>query len=139
MFLLSSGKRTPEKKSHSPLNLLFLCINFTSLFVTRNLYQFHIHVRLHFKTPVEIHACDSITTWTEQQYSQTLSGRFFAFTIFICSWASSCSGHSTPTHLVATHENHSSNRPAPIKDTFLASQGCSLTRASSRIKYMSPI
>ena len=50
----------------------------------------HIHVRLHFKTPGEIYACDSITTSTGQQYSQTLTGSFFTFTIFICSWASSC-------------------------------------------------
>ena len=29
----------------------------------------HIHVRLHFKTPGEIYACDSITTSTGQRYS----------------------------------------------------------------------
>ena len=100
----------------------------------------HIHVRLLFKTPGEIYACDSITTWTEQRYSQTLTGSFFLRLqfLFVVGQAP-VSGHSTPTPLVATYENHSSNRPAPMKDPFLASQGCSLTKASSRIKYVSPI
>ena len=41
-FVFSSHKGTPdsELKSCSPMNLVFYCINFILLFVTRNLYQF---------------------------------------------------------------------------------------------------
>ena len=41
------------------------------------------------------------------------------------------SGHLSPTSLVAAYENHSSKRPAPVTDIFIASRGCPLTRAST--------
>ncbi len=41
------------------------------------------------------------------------------------------SGHLCPTPLVAAYENHSRKRPAPVTDTFFASQGFPLTRAST--------
>ena len=40
-------------------------------------------------------------------------------------------GHLSPTPLVAAYENHSRKRPAPVMDTFFASRGCPLTRAST--------
>ncbi len=40
-------------------------------------------------------------------------------------------GHLSTTPLVATYENHSRKRPAPVTDTFFTSRGCPLTRAST--------
>ena len=59
---LSSRKWIPELKSHSS------CI-FISLFVTVNVYHIHINT--------SIYACDWITTFSEQRYSQTLTNSFF--------------------------------------------------------------
>ncbi len=41
------------------------------------------------------------------------------------------SGHLSPTPLVAAYKNHSRKRPASVADTFFASRGCPLTRAST--------
>ena len=69
-------------------------------------------LQLHFKIPLEFYACDWITTLSEQQHSQTLTNRFFAFSMLICSWASSYT------------ENHSCKWPAPEMETFFTFQGC---------------
>ena len=45
------------------------------------------------------------------------------------------SGHLSLTALVASYENHSRKRPAPVTDTFFASRGCPLTRASDCITF----
>ncbi len=41
------------------------------------------------------------------------------------------SGHLSPTPLVAAYNNHSRKWPAPVADTFFASRGCRLMRAST--------
>ncbi len=47
------------------------------------------------------------------------------------------SDHLSPTPLVATYKNHSCKWPAPVTDTFVASQGCLLMRAPTVvIKYI---
>ena len=109
-FLLSFRRQTPEQMES-------YYVNFMTLFVTMNLCQpccfFSLYtLQLHFKTPLEFYACDWITTLSEQQHSKTLTNRFFAFSMLICSWASS---HT---------ENHSCKWPAPEMEAFFTSQGC---------------
>ena len=41
------------------------------------------------------------------------------------------SSHLSLTPLVAAYKTHSSKRPAPVTDTFFASQGCPVMRAST--------
>ena len=43
----------------------------------------------------------------------------------------SVSGRLSPTPLVAAYKTRSRKRPALVTDTFLASRGCPLTRAST--------
>ena len=43
----------------------------------------------------------------------------------------SVSGGLSPTPLVAAYKNHSGKRPALVTDSFFASRGCPLTRAST--------
>ena len=107
-FVLGSLKQTPEQMES-------YYVNFITLFVTMNLCQpccfFCLYtLQLHFKTPLEFYAW--ITTLSEQQHSQTLTNRFFAFSMLICSWASS---HT---------ENYSCKWPAPEMETFFMLQGC---------------
>ena len=80
---------------------------------TKSVLVFSLYThQLHFKTPLEFYACDWITTLSEQQYSQTLTDRFFAFSMLIFSRASS---HT---------ENPSCKWPGPEMETFFMSWGC---------------
>ena len=43
------------------------------------------------------------------------------------------SSHLSLTSQVGAYENHSHKLPAPVTDTFFASQGCLLTKASTTV------
>ena len=100
-------KRTPEMESHLPLNLSFKYINFKKQFYVSN-RVFFPHIIIHLVTlkhHLHFMLVTELNTVRTTVYSQTLSF-FFAFSMFICSWASS---HT---------ENHSCERPAPEMETF---------------------
>ena len=56
---------------------------------------------------------------------------FFVYQYLLLARQAPVSGHLSPTPLVAPYENHSSKRPAPVTDIFIAYRGCPLTRAST--------
>ena len=71
-----------------------LWIIFSNTFVAINFYQFqslffHVHVRFHFKTPLEFYPCVWITTSPWQQCQILTNGFFFAFQTYICCRVSS--------------------------------------------------
>lgn len=76
-----------------PLNHFFFLKKW--IFVAMNLYQFrslffHVHVRFHFKAPLEFYAklCLNYNV-VRKTMPFTNKHFFFAFQAFICSWVSS--------------------------------------------------
>ena len=90
----------------------------------------HTHIRLHFKTLLEFHACDWLS---EPQHSHTRTVFLHSKHLFVAGKAT-VSGHLTLTPLVAAHENNSCEQLAPVSDTLFASRGCPLTRTSTVLK-----
>ena len=87
----------------------------------------HIDVRLHFKHHLNL----MLVTELQHFQNNSIAKQVFILPIpslLVAGQAPVISGHLT---LVATYENHSHKRPAPVTNTFFASRGCPLTRAST--------
>lgn len=67
---------------------------------------------------VQFPTCAWITTSLEQQCSQTVTNGYFAFSIFICNWASFSNQPSNPYISRGCIQNHSLKWPALVTDTF---------------------
>ena len=128
-LLSGSQRQIPEMKSHLPLNLVIYISTSCSCLPQRIYTRFSFTLR---------NTTSSFMLVTELQHCKKKSltklyQLVFSFQMFICGWASSCERpfNSNIPSRPQMRTVLTGQWPAPVRNTFFASQGCPLMRAST--------
>ena len=129
-LLSGCHRQIPEMKYHLPLNLVIYISTSCSCLSQRIYTRFSFTLR---------NTTSSFMLVTELQHNckknslTKLCQLVFSFQMFICGWASSCKWpfNSNIPSWPQMRTILTGQWPAPVRNTFFASQGCPLMRAST--------